>query len=313
MNTPVLFTMTVFIWGTTWIAIAAQIGEAPVTVSIFYRFALAGLVMLSGLAALGRLKRPAIWRFVVVQALCLFCLNFVGLYSAASLIPSGLVSVIFSLASIFNAINAWLLFGDQISRQTLVAGALGAVGLALLFWHDLAIAMDPATLRGIGWAVLGTVFFSWGNMASRRNAMLGITPVTANAWGMGIGALCLLVLIAATGQPLSVPRDGVYWSALVYLSVIGSIVGFTAYLMLVGRIGSAKAGYATVLFPIVALTASTLFEGYQWTGTSVLGVVFAGLGNAVMFRRSRRPTTGKPRPVAPGRGTEPPAAKGAAG
>lgn len=285
MNTPLLFTATVLIWGTTWIAIAAQVGDVPVTVSIFYRFAFAGIAMLSGLALLGRLQRPTVWRFVIVQALCLFCLNFVGLYLATSLIPSGLVSVIFSLASIFNAINARIFFGERISHRTFLAGGLGVTGLVFLFWHDLAVALDPATLRGIGWAVLGTMFFSWGNMASRCNTMLGVTPVTANAWGMCIGALCLLALLAATGQPLGVPQDVNYWAAMGYLSIIGSVVGFTAYLMLVGRIGSAKAGYATVLFPIVALTASTLFEGYHWTAMSVLGVALACLGNVVMFKK----------------------------
>ncbi|MBR9839135.1 MAG: DMT family transporter [Rhodobacteraceae bacterium] len=285
MTTPVLFVLTVLIWGTTWIAIAAQVGDVSVMVSIFYRFALAGLLMLAGLAALGRLSRPAVWRFVVVQAVCLFCLNFVGLYTATSLVPSGLVSVIFSLASIFNAVNARVFFGDPISRQTVLAGGLGVAGLACLFWPDIDIAAGASTLRGIGWAIIGTLFFSWGNMASRQNARLGVTPVIANAWGMGIGALCLLGLLSLTGQPLVLPHGGSYWTALVYLAVAGSVVGFTTYLMLVGRIGSAKAGYATVLFPIVALTASTLFEGYEWSVMSVLGVVLAALGNIVMFRK----------------------------
>lgn len=285
MTTPILFILTVLIWGTTWIAIAAQLGDVPVMVSIFYRFALAGALMLAGLAVLGRLRRPAVWRFVVVQALCLFCLNFVGIYNATSLVPSGLVSVIFSLASIFNALNARIFFGDRISRQTVLAGALGVAGLVCLFWPDIALEAGAPTLRGIGWAVIGTMFFSWGNMASRQNAQLGVTPVTANAWGMCIGALCLLALTTITGQPLVLPHGGAYWTALLYLAVAGSVVGFTTYLMLVGRIGSAKAGYATVLFPIVALTVSTLFEGYEWRPISVLGVVLAALGNIIMFRR----------------------------
>lgn len=285
MPTSILFLATVLIWGTTWIAIAAQVGLAPVVVSIFYRFALAGVVMLAGLALMGRLQRPAVWRFVFVQAACLFCCNFVGLYSATALIPSGLVSVIFSLASIFNALNARLFFGEPISRQTLLAGALGASGVGLLFWHDLAVSLNPDALRGIGWAALGTAFFSWGNMASRANTARGVTPVTANAWGMGIGAAFLLAIVTATGEKLTLPIAPGYWLALAYLAVIGSVVGFTAYLSLVARIGSARAGYATVLFPIVALTASTLFEGYQWTPLSVLGAGLALLGNVVMFRR----------------------------
>jgi drug/metabolite transporter (DMT)-like permease len=286
MNTPLLFIGTVLIWGTTWIAIAAQVGHAPVAVSIFYRFALAGVLMLAALCALGRLRRPPVWRFVVIQALCLFSLNFIGLYTATETISSGLVAVIFSLASIFNAINAQVFFGDRIRPRTIAAGGLGVAGLVCLFWHDLAVSFDPAALRGVGWAVLGTMVFSWGNMASRRNAMLGITPVTANAWGMGIGALGLLGILAAVGQPLAIPTGGLYWGALLYLSVVGSIGGFTAYLVLAGRIGAAGAGYATVLFPIVALTASSLFEGYEWAPLSMLGVALAGLGNLVMFRKS---------------------------
>lgn len=291
MSTPFLFVATVLIWGTTWIAIAAQVGELAVTVSIFYRFALAGAVMLAGLAVLGRLRWPTRWRFVVVQALCLFCLNFIGLYMATSLIPSGLVSVIFSLASIFNAVNARLFFGEPISGRTVLAGGLGVGGLVLLFWNDLAVTVDPSALRGIGWAVLGTMFFSLGNMASRRNSMLGITPVMANAWGMAIGALFLLIIVTLTGQPLGLPARGSYWIALVYLAVIGSVIGFTTYLMLVARIGSARAGYATVLFPIVALTASTMLEGYQWTTVAITGVVLACAGNVVMFQKRATPST----------------------
>jgi drug/metabolite transporter (DMT)-like permease len=289
VSTPVLFIATVFIWGTTWIAIAAQVGDVPVSVSVFYRFALAGAVMLTGLACLGRLRRPAVWRFVFVQALCLFCLNFLCLYTATATVPSGLVSVIFSLASTFNAINARIFFGDRIERQTILAGGLGVAGLTLLFWQDLAVALDPATLRGIGWATLGTMIFSWGNMASRKNSSLGVSPLTANAWGMGMGALTLLALLVIREQPLVAPEGSAYWTALAYLAVVGSVVGFTTYLLLVERIGSARAGYATVLFPIVALTASTLFEGYVWTASAAVGVVLAGVGNIVMFRNRERP------------------------
>jgi len=288
MNNITLFITTVLIWGTTWIGIAAQIGEVPVIVSIFFRFALAGLIMLAGLALMGRLKRPSIWRFVVLQALCLFCFNFIGLYKASALIPSGLVSIVFSLASIFNAINARLFFGDRITVQTILAGSVGATGLALIFWTDLFASFDIATLQGIGWAVFGTLMFSFGNMASRRNSGLGITPVSANSWGMGIGALALLGLILASGQPVILSTKPVYWIALVYLAVIGSVVGFTTYLVLVARIGSARAGYATVLFPIVALAISTVFEGYNWTPSAMIGVALILVGNVIMFWRPRK-------------------------
>lgn len=287
MPSSLLFALTVLIWGTTWIAIAAQVGEVPVMVSIFLRFALAGAIMLAGLAAFRRLHRPGVWRFVVIQALGLFCFNFIGLYKASGLITSGLVALVFSLASIFNAINARIFFGDRITARTLLAGATGAAGLALIFWRDLFSGLDLATVRGIGWAAFGTLMFSFGTMASRRNGELGITPVTANGWGMPIGALGLAVLAAASGQQVRLTTDPVYWTALVYLAVVGSVGAFTAYLLLVARIGSARAGYATVVFPVVALAISTAVEGYSWTPLAVAGVGLTILGNVIMFWRPR--------------------------
>src|SRR5690554_5595304 len=176
MNNITLFITTVLIWGTTWIGIVAQIGEVPIIVSIFFRFALAGLIMLVGLALMRRLKRPVFWRFVIAQALCLFCFNFVGLYKASALISSGLVSIVFSLASIFNAVNTRLFFGDHITARTMVSGCVGTIGLILVFWRDLFANFHPGVLQGIGWAVFGTLMFSFGTMASRKNSGLGTTP-----------------------------------------------------------------------------------------------------------------------------------------
>lgn len=280
-----LFLSTVLIWGTTWIAIAFQVGPVPVPVSVFYRFALAGLILLAVLAAMRRLTIPKRrdQPFVLLQALCLFSCNFLCFYKAAAYVPSGLISVIFSLATVYNAVNARLFFGDRITPRALLAAGLGASGLLVLFGPDIFVSFDAETLKGVGLAALGTLFFSFGNMVSRRNSAAGLAPVTANAWGMTYGALILLALVALTGTPLIAPPDSRYVAALAYLAVIGSVIGFTTYLMLVAHIGSARAAYATVLFPIVALTLSSVFESYHWTLTSLIGLALTLAGNAVIF------------------------------
>lgn len=287
MTVFLLFTATVLIWGTSWIAIAFQLGDVPVLVSIFYRFALAAIVMIVGLVLLGRLKLPNVLRFVVLQALCLFSFNFICFYNATGLIPSGLVSVVFSLASIFNAVNARLIYKERISPRVISAGLIGVSGLLLLFWNDLFARFDMNSLRGVAWACGGTMLFSLGNMVSRKNTSVGVTPITANAWGMGIGSVVLLALIWGSGTSIVIPTGATYLGALVYLSVIGSVVGFTTYLLLVQNVGSAKAGYATVVFPLIALLLSTLFEGYEWTGTAFIGVALIVMGNFVMFTKPK--------------------------
>lgn len=288
MNT-LLFAVTVLIWGSTWIAISFQVGPVPVLVSVFYRFALAGLILLAGLALAGRLRLPARgdWPWIAAQALCLFSLNFICFYSAAAYLPSGLISVIFSLATILNAVNARIWFGERITLRAMLAGLLGAAGLALLFGPEFGAAQPVGTMRGIVLAGLGTLLFSLGNMVSRRNSAAGIAPLQANGWGMACGGAILIGLILATGTPVALPPDGRYLWALLYLAVVGSVIGFTTYLMLVARMGPGRAAYATVLFPIVALALSTAYEGYAWHWQAGLGLGLALMGNLVMFTRPR--------------------------
>lgn len=287
MTNYLLFSSTVLIWGTTWIAIALQIGPVPVLVSVFYRFAAAALILVGALILTRRMKVPPLRQqpFILAQALCLFCCNFLCFYYAAAYVPSGLISVVFSLATIFNAVNARIFFGDRVSPRTLLAAMLGATGLVLLFGPDIFVAFNPDSWKGVGLSALGTLFFSFGNMASRRNSAAGISPVTANAWGMSYGALTLLGLVLITATPVVMPPDITYLGALLYLSAVGSVVGFTTYLMLVSRIGSQKAAYATVLFPVVALTLSSIYEDYHWTAIGVAGLLLTLAGNVVMFVR----------------------------
>ena len=79
-----------------------------------------------------------------------------------------------------------------------------------------------------------------------------------------------------------------YVSSLMYLSVFGSALAFTLYLTLVGQIGPEKAAYATVLFPIVALTLSTLFENYRWSTLAGVGVLLVLVGNVIVLTNRRQ-------------------------
>lgn len=78
-----------------------------------------------------------------------------------------------------------------------------------------------------------------------------------------------------------------YFGSLVYLALPGSVIGFTTYLTLVGRIGPERAVYCTVLFPFVALAASTVFEGYRWSSSAVAGLLLVVIGNLVAFNVAR--------------------------
>jgi drug/metabolite transporter (DMT)-like permease len=102
------------------------------------------------------------------------------------------------------------------------------------------------------------------------------------------GALMQLTFALARGIPFAFDPSPAYMGSLLYLAVFGSVIGFGCYLTLLGRIGADRAGYAAVLFPVVALCLSTLFEDFSWTYGAYLGVVLIMLGNVLVLGRLKR-------------------------
>lgn len=289
-----LYLATVLIWGTTWIAIKWQVGVVDLTVSIAYRFALAALVLFAFLLARGSLQSMDRRGHMIclAQGACLFCLNFICFYVASQWVPSGLIAVIFSTAVLWNAFNARLFLGRRIAPAVLGGSAFGMAGLMLLFWPELSgPAFRTETLYGVLLALGGTLCFSFGNMLSSVKQSRGLRPLSTNAWGMFYGAVLLVAISMGRGAEIQIDWSARYLGSLVYLAIPGSVIGFTAYLTLVGRIGAERAAYCTVLFPVVALNVSALVEGYQWTPSALIGLILVMLGNVLVFY--------KPRPAVP--------------
>lgn len=289
-----LYLLTVLIWGTTWIAIKWQLGSVPPTVSIAYRFWIAAAVLFALLAVMRKPLLPPrrAWPYLAAQGVALFCCNFLCFYFASRWVPSGLIAVVFSTSTLWNAINGHLFLGRTILPQVVLGAVLGLAGIVLLFLPQMqGHWSDGGLWLGLGLALLGTLCFSTGNLLSTRMQALGMTPWQTNGWAMLIGATILGVASVALGLPFALETTPRYIGALLYLAIPGSVIGFTAYLLLVGRMGPERAAYSTVLFPVVALTVSTIFEGYQWTAMALAGLALVFAGNLLAFLpiRSRVP------------------------
>ncbi|MDY1035662.1 DMT family transporter [Lelliottia sp. CFBP8978] len=283
-----LYGLVVLIWGTTWIAIFLQQGPVAAPVSIFWRFAVASATMMMVLLALGRLRKLVLrdHLFCMVQGCCVFCFNFWCFYTAAAYINTGLESVIFSMAVMYNAINSFIFFGQRPPARFWTAAFLGLLGIITLFWDDLLTSgWSPELLLGIGLSALGTYGFSLGNMISLRHQRNGLETMTTNAWAMLYGTLVMGAIALIRGDNFMPEWTVSYIGALLYLAIFGSVIAFGAYFTLVGRIGAGKAAYSTLLFPLVALTISTMYEGYVWHMNSVAGLLLILTGNMVMFTR----------------------------
>ena len=77
-----------------------------------------------------------------------------------------------------------------------------------------------------------------------------------------------------------------YISSLLYLAIPASVLGFTAFLVLVNRIGASNAAYILVCTPVIALAMSSIFEGYVWSLNASMGLVLICLGNVISRLRT---------------------------
>ncbi len=284
----VLYGIVVLSWSFTWIAMKMQLGVVAPEISLVWRFVVAAALMWAWVLARGeRVVWPlsAHLRFAGL-GLFLFSGNFTLFYHGAQYLPSGLLAVIFSLASIVNLTLGWLVLRQPMERAVALGGLMGLAGIALMFWPQIAgSGFDRAALTGLALCCAGTLFFCSGNLVSTAAQRRGLPVLPATAWGMTYGALYLSAFGLARGQAFIVEWTPAYLGSLAFLAIVGSVIAFAAYLTLLGRIGQARAGYATVLFPVIALIVSTIVENYVWTWPAVIGLVLVLAGNVVLLRR----------------------------
>ena len=293
MQSAIFYLLTVLIWGSTWFAIKFQLGVVDPSVSLVYRFGLAALLLLAW-CLLRRVRlsfTPTEHLAMAAQGSCLFSTNYLLFYWCTGLITSGLVAIIFSTVIVMNIINGAIFLKRRVEAAVLLGALVGLCGITLVFWHEIIAAQANSTaassdvLTGLGIGLVATFMASLGNILSARNQSRGLPVLQTNAFGMAYGTILMALFAFFTGVPLAFEWTVAYVGSLLYLSIFGSIIAFGAYLTLVGRIGADRAAYATVLFPLVALVISSLFEGFTWTPMALSGIVLVLLGNVMVVAR----------------------------
>ncbi len=285
-----LFVAVVLVWGFSWPAMRYQLGEVAPEVSGIWRFALGAIAMLI-IAALRRerFRYPAAVHVrLAFLGATLFSFNFALFYYAAIHVTTGLLAVLFSLAAVINVALEALLLRARISGRVLLGGLLGATGVALLFYPELAGAhIGAGAAYGLALASVGTFLFCFGNIASLK-LQRQKTPVFAS---MGIGMLygCVFLALLAlwNGSPFTYETRAGYLISILYLGLGSSAIGYACYFPLLDRIGPARAGYVTVLMPVIALGISTFTEGYVWSVPAALGLAIVVIGNVLVLSAPR--------------------------
>jgi len=287
----ILYTITALIWGSTWLAIKFQLGVVDPIISIFYRFILSAfiLILYCFFAKLNLRFSLKEHLFIAFQGFFLFGINYWLVYKAEMFLPSGLVSVVFSMIIFLNVINGSIFLGSPIRVRVLIGAFIGIVGIGFVFKNEIIhFEFSSGTSFAFLLAIIGVFWASFGNILSARNQKNNLPVIQTNAFGMIYGAFIMLILSLFLNKKFSFDYSFSYIGSMLYLAIFGSVIAFSTYLTLLGRIGADRAAYVTLIFPIIALILSTIFEGYQWTLMALIGILLIMSGNFIVLQKKNK-------------------------
>ena len=279
-----LYAVVIFGWSTSWLPLKWQLGVVSPEISLIWRFTIASALMTIITLVMGypmKVKLKEHLKFLGL-GLCLFSMNFNLFYHGGLYATSGLLAVVFSTASLVNIFLVSIISRTIPKLMMVIAAIMGFVGVGMIYTPQFDAG--PEALTSLLLCLVGTLFFCTGNMISTASQKNGISVMTANSWGRFYGVIILTVISLIRGHEFEIEMTARYIGSLFWLAIFSSVLAFTAYLMLVGRIGSGKAGYATAIFPIGALLISTFYEDYSWSLMSAAGLALVVGGNIVMLR-----------------------------
>jgi drug/metabolite transporter (DMT)-like permease len=287
------FAAIYILWGSTYLAIKVAIATIPPFWMAGTRFLIAGSVLYAWMRGRGvpRPTRENWFAAARVGALLLACGNG-ALVWGEQRVPSGLAAILLA------TIPIWMVLLDSLRKDgTRLAGRV-AGGLAIAV-TGLAILVGPAKLWGSGRVdllgasvlVLGALSWSVGSLYSRQ-VTLPASPFLASAMEMLAGGAMLIVMGFLTGE-----SGQLHWGAItlrsvggvLYLVTFGSLLGFTAYIWLLGVVSTARISTYAYVNPIVAVFLGWWLAGEAVSSRELLATVTIVGAVALILSHPARP------------------------
>ncbi|HJQ20699.1 MAG TPA: EamA family transporter [Gemmatimonadaceae bacterium] len=296
------------IWGSTYLAIKYAVMSIPPFVAGAGRFLVSGAVLYAIASARGAPRPTAaqVRTAAITGVLMLAFGNGAVMWSELS-VPSGIAALIVAAVPLWMVLIDWLRPHGVRPRALVFVGlAIGVVGIVVLIGPSV---VDGAGQLGPAALILLAGSFSWafGSIVTRRGARPD-SPLMTTALQMLAGGVAFIVLAAALGEFRGFALANVTLRSFLgwgYLVTFGSLLGFTAYIYLLGAVSPAKAGTYAYVNPVVAVFLGWLIAG-EPIGARTLIAAAIILAGVAIITTTQSPThaTGEhpvPRDTAPQR------------
>jgi drug/metabolite transporter (DMT)-like permease len=265
------------VWGSTYLGIRIAIETIPPFFMAGTRFLTAG-VILYALTRLSGVPKPSPvhWKSAAVVGFFLILIGNCGVSWAEKKVPSGIAALLVGTVPLWMVLLEWAWKKGARPGWRVWAGiALGMAGIALL----VLSRQGPQGLAVEPWSavlLMGTsLAWAFGSLYA-RSALLPSSPLLATAMEMTTGGLMqigtgFLLGEQRTFQPALLNTHSM--EAWVYLTFIGSLVGYTSYVWVLKKATPDLASTYAFVNPVIAV-----FLGWLWVGEAITSAIFLGAG-----------------------------------
>jgi drug/metabolite transporter (DMT)-like permease len=276
MSVPAAYLGVILIWSTTPLAIQWSAQGTSFSFAVMARM-LIGLAICLLLLFASRTAfpfTPAAQRLYAISGLSLFAAMLLTYWGALH-IPSGLISVIFGLSPLVTGVFAALWLSERTLTPIRIAGlGLALAGLWLIFgqpWpgDSQATLGTAAVVIGMSVQALGLVWIK------RLNVRASALAITTGSLGVATPLFVLAWLIADSAR---LPPDTTLRAsaAIVYLGVLGSVVGFTLYYYVIKHLDAGRVALIMLVTPVSALLLgqtlnAEFIPASGWAGIALIG------------------------------------------
>ncbi|HUN71786.1 MAG TPA: EamA family transporter [Steroidobacteraceae bacterium] len=290
-KTLIAFAIIYLVWGSTFYAIRVGVHEVPPLLLAAVRFTIAGAVLFIWAVAQGeKLPRRREWAAAALLALLIFVVDYGILFWAEQRVASGTAAVILATIPACMALAEILFLRTE--RLTLRLGCallIGLAGVVVLVDPSLGVAGAPVYALGAAGLLVSAVSWSVASVLSKK-LPTPASKVMSAAAQMLVGGLMLCIVAAAAGEARGFHPGAVSsgaWIALAYLTVAGSIVGFTAYTWLIHHHSPTKVGTYAYVNPVVAVVVGHFLGGEVLDARVGLGTALVLVSVIVITTRRR--------------------------
>lgn len=282
-RTYVQLIVTMLFWGGTWVAARHVVQEVHPLAVATWRFGFAAASLLALVAwrhgRLPSISRREVGLVIALGASGIFFYNLFFLYGMRS-ISAGRGALVVAMSPVITLWAAAWLLGEGVTRRKLLGSLLAFVGCLTVIGKG-----DPLSLFSgkvgvgetliLGCAVMWSAYTLLGRYGTRSLSALLMTAYAAAA-----GFLMLLVsTLVVAPQALWPSYSPGAWTAIVFLGLLGTTLGFTWFSAAVQQIGAQRAAIFINLVPVAAVLQAALLLGERLDPTALSGglMVIAGV------------------------------------